>query len=58
VAKEIAYTYDIYIGAPVAKVWKGLVDGSPIRPLRKSSWCSKASATTRFASIVTRYSDV
>jgi hypothetical protein len=22
-AKDIAYVYDIYIGAPVAKVWKG-----------------------------------
>jgi uncharacterized protein YndB with AHSA1/START domain len=26
-AKDIAYVYDIYIGAPVAKVWKGIVDG-------------------------------
>jgi uncharacterized protein YndB with AHSA1/START domain len=25
--KNIVYTYDIYIGAPVSKVWKGLVDG-------------------------------
>jgi uncharacterized protein YndB with AHSA1/START domain len=25
-AKNLEYTYDIYIGAPVAKVWKGLVD--------------------------------
>jgi len=26
-AKNLAFTYDIYIGAPVAKVWKGIVDG-------------------------------
>jgi uncharacterized protein YndB with AHSA1/START domain len=26
-AKEIAYTYDIYIAAPPAKVWKGITDG-------------------------------
>jgi uncharacterized protein YndB with AHSA1/START domain len=26
-AKQITYTYDIYIGAPVGRVWKGLVDG-------------------------------
>ena len=26
-AKEIAYTYEIYIGAPTDKVWKGIVDG-------------------------------
>jgi uncharacterized protein YndB with AHSA1/START domain len=26
-AKQLTYTYDIYIGAPVAKVWRGLVDG-------------------------------
>ena len=26
-AKDISYTYDIYIGAPVGKVWKGLIDG-------------------------------
>src|SRR5580698_7160207 len=25
--KHLAYTYDIYIGAPVSKVWKGIVDG-------------------------------
>jgi len=24
---KLAYTYDIYIAAPAAKVWKGLVDG-------------------------------
>ena len=26
-AKNVEFTYDIYIGAPVAKVWKGIVDG-------------------------------
>jgi uncharacterized protein YndB with AHSA1/START domain len=26
-ANKIAFTYDIYIGAPIAKVWKGIVDG-------------------------------
>ncbi len=26
-AKNLEFTYDIYIGAPVAKVWKGIVDG-------------------------------
>jgi uncharacterized protein YndB with AHSA1/START domain len=26
-SKKLEYTYDIYIGAPIAKVWKGLVDG-------------------------------
>lgn len=26
-ANEIAYTYEIYIAAPVGKVWKGIVDG-------------------------------
>jgi uncharacterized protein YndB with AHSA1/START domain len=26
-AKNLAFTYDIYIGAPAAKVWKGIVDG-------------------------------
>lgn len=26
-SKNVEFTYDIYIGAPVAKVWKGLVDG-------------------------------
>ncbi|HSY98755.1 MAG TPA: SRPBCC domain-containing protein [Terriglobales bacterium] len=26
-AKDLAYAYKIYIGAPVAKVWKGIVDG-------------------------------
>jgi uncharacterized protein YndB with AHSA1/START domain len=25
--QQFAYTYDIYIGAPVSKVWKGIVDG-------------------------------
>ena len=25
--KKLEYTYDIYIAAPVAKVWKGIVDG-------------------------------
>ena len=25
-AKDIVFTYDIYIGAPARKVWKGLVD--------------------------------
>jgi uncharacterized protein YndB with AHSA1/START domain len=25
--KDVAYAYDIYIGAPVGKVWKGIVDG-------------------------------
>jgi uncharacterized protein YndB with AHSA1/START domain len=26
-SEKPAYTYDIYIGAPVGKVWKGIVDG-------------------------------
>ena len=26
-SKEIAYTYQIYIGAPADKVWNGIVDG-------------------------------
>lgn len=26
-SKKLEYTYDIYIGAPVGKVWKGLTDG-------------------------------
>jgi uncharacterized protein YndB with AHSA1/START domain len=26
-SKKIEYTYDIYIGAPIGKVWKGLIDG-------------------------------
>jgi len=26
-AKDITYSYDIYISAPVGNVWKGLVDG-------------------------------
>ena len=25
--KKLEYTYDIYIGAPIGKVWKGIVDG-------------------------------
>jgi uncharacterized protein YndB with AHSA1/START domain len=25
--KQLEYTYDIYIGAPIGKVWNGLVDG-------------------------------
>lgn len=29
--KELAYTYEIYIGASVSKVWKGLVDGEITR---------------------------
>jgi uncharacterized protein YndB with AHSA1/START domain len=27
VAKKLAYRYDIYVGAPVGTVWKGIVDG-------------------------------
>jgi uncharacterized protein YndB with AHSA1/START domain len=30
-AKNLALTYDIYIGAPVAKVWRGIVDGEMTR---------------------------
>jgi uncharacterized protein YndB with AHSA1/START domain len=26
-AKNVEFTYDIYVGAPVAKVWNGIVDG-------------------------------
>jgi uncharacterized protein YndB with AHSA1/START domain len=26
-AKNLEFTYDIYIGAPAPKVWKGIVDG-------------------------------
>ena len=26
-AKNIEFAYDIYIGAPITKVWKGIVDG-------------------------------
>ena len=26
-AKTLAYTYDIYIGAPIDRVWNGLIDG-------------------------------
>jgi uncharacterized protein YndB with AHSA1/START domain len=26
-AKNLEFTYDIYIGAPAAKVWQGIVDG-------------------------------
>jgi uncharacterized protein YndB with AHSA1/START domain len=29
--KDIAFTYEIYIGAPAAKVWKGLIDGDVTR---------------------------
>jgi uncharacterized protein YndB with AHSA1/START domain len=25
--RKLEYTYDIYIGAPLGKVWKGIVDG-------------------------------
>ena len=25
--EKLAYTYDIYVGAPPSKVWKGIVDG-------------------------------
>jgi uncharacterized protein YndB with AHSA1/START domain len=25
--KKLEYSYDIYIGAPLGKVWKGLIDG-------------------------------
>jgi uncharacterized protein YndB with AHSA1/START domain len=25
--EKLAYTYDIYVGAPAGKVWKGIVDG-------------------------------
>jgi uncharacterized protein YndB with AHSA1/START domain len=27
ITKNLVFTYDIYVGAPVAKVWKGIVDG-------------------------------
>lgn len=30
-SKDLAYTYDIYIGAPIGKVWNGLVDGEMTR---------------------------
>ena len=30
-AKNLAITYDIYISAPVAKVWNGIVDGEMTR---------------------------
>ena len=30
-AKSLAYSYDIFIGAPVGKVWNGLVDGEMTR---------------------------
>ena len=30
-AKPLAYSYDIFIGAPVGKVWRGLVDGEMTR---------------------------
>jgi uncharacterized protein YndB with AHSA1/START domain len=26
-AEKLVYTYDIYVGAPVDQVWKGIVDG-------------------------------
>jgi uncharacterized protein YndB with AHSA1/START domain len=26
-AEKLVYTYDIYVGAPAAKVWEGIVDG-------------------------------
>jgi uncharacterized protein YndB with AHSA1/START domain len=29
--KPLAYSYDIFIGAPVGKVWRGLVDGEMTR---------------------------
>jgi uncharacterized protein YndB with AHSA1/START domain len=29
--KKLEYTYDIYINAPVGKVWKGIVDGDMTR---------------------------
>lgn len=30
-SKQLSYSYDIYIGAPLGKVWKGLVDGDMTR---------------------------
>ncbi len=30
-AKDLAYAYSIYIGAPFAKVWKGIVDGGMMK---------------------------
>src|SRR5215469_16313228 len=30
-AKDFSYSYDIYIGAAVDKVWKGIVDGDMTR---------------------------
>jgi uncharacterized protein YndB with AHSA1/START domain len=30
-AKKLEYTYDIYIAAPIARVWKGIVDGDMTR---------------------------
>jgi uncharacterized protein YndB with AHSA1/START domain len=30
-AKQLSYSYDIYIGAVVGKVWKGIVDGDMTR---------------------------
>jgi uncharacterized protein YndB with AHSA1/START domain len=30
-AKQLSYSYDIYIGAPAGKVWKGIVDGELTR---------------------------
>jgi len=31
VAKNVEFTYDIYIGAPMDKVWKGIIDGEMTR---------------------------
>jgi hypothetical protein len=31
---KLEFAYDIYIGAPAAKVWKGIVDGEMTKPLR------------------------
>ena len=28
---QLRFTYDIFIGAPAAKVWKGIVDGEMTR---------------------------
>ena len=30
-AKDLACAHSIYIGAPVAKVWKGIVDGGMMK---------------------------
>ena len=29
--KQLSYSYDIFIGAPLGKVWKGIVDGDMTR---------------------------